>query len=395
MRFQLARRLFVVIMLGVVASPLVTYRPCAWAAAFYNMGALPGTNFPDSSGGGVSPEGGVAVGRCSTTVPGDQPAQWTVTGGLVPLPSDPLYFSGAARDASPVGAYIVGQRQLQSNLHYRGFRYHNGLYTDLGDLPGGTDNTIAMSISYDGRTVVGLGNFSIPQTADEGFIWKEGVGIRGVGFLPGYVTSQALAISGDGNVVVGNSANSAGHGPAVRWTQTDGMSSLGDLPNGTNDSNASATTFDGSVIVGSCLINGTTNEAFRWTQATGMVGLGDLGGGQFYSVATSVSDDGSLVAGYSSTGATVGTGYEAFVWDADHGMRNARLVLTSDYGLNLTGWTLERINAISADGLTWVGDGYDPQGRFRGWVAVVPEPAMSGVAALVTLRCARRSRRHS
>jgi probable HAF family extracellular repeat protein len=357
------------------------------------MGALPGTSFPDSSGGGVSPEGGVAVGRCSTNVPGDQPAQWTLATGLVPLPPDPVYFSGAARDASPGGAYIVGQRQLQTNLHYRGFRYHNGIYTDLGDLPGGTDNTIAMSISYDGRTVVGLGNFSFPQNGDEGFIWKEGTGIRGIGFLPGYVTSQALAISGDGNVVVGNSANSAGHGPAVRWTEAGGMSSLGDLPGGTNDSNASATNVDGSIIVGSCLINGSTNQAFRWTQATSMQGLGDLPGGTFYSVATALSDDGSLVGGYSTTGTTVGTGYEAFVWDAAHGMRNARVVLTNDYGLNLTGWTLERINAISADGLTWVGDGYDPQGRFRGWVAVIPEPAMSGVAAIAALRCVRRQDR--
>ena len=95
MRLPLARRLVVVVVCVVIicatilAGPLVTYRASAWAAAFYNMGALPGTSFPSSSGDGVSPEGGVAVGRCSTNVPGDQPA--TIRAGdkianIIPYP---------------------------------------------------------------------------------------------------------------------------------------------------------------------------------------------------------------------------------------------------------------------------------------------------------------------
>ena len=383
---------------GILVIGTVRFTPSAWAAAFYNLGTLPdATNFPSSAARGVSPDGLLAVGNTSVEVPGGQAAQWTVANGLSVLPRDPAYFSGEAKDASLGGAYIIGQRQLLGNLHYRGFRFHNGAYTDMGDLPGGTVDTIAMAISYDGGTVIGLGNYNRGLGGDQGFIWKESTGIRGIGFLPGYVTSQAIGISGDGNVVVGNSSNSSGHGPAVRWTQAGGMIGLGDLPNGTNDSTAAGASFDGSVIAGSCLINGTTLEAFRWTQAAGMVGLGDLPGGQFYSVATAISDDGTLIGGYSTTGTTVGVGYEAFLWDAIHGMRNFKQVLVTDYGLNLTGWTLDRINGISADGTTFVGDGYDPQNNFRGWVAVIPEPAEVAIVSCMLLgaAAAHRSPRNS
>lgn len=397
MRHPLTRGIVVLILGGVIFDPPITHAPSGWAAqptgpAFYDIGALPGTSFPESFCAGVSPDSLVAVGRCSTTVIGDQPAQWTPATGLTALPNDPLYFSGSARDASLGGAYIAGQRQLQSNLHYRGFRFHNGAYTDLGDLPGGTDNTYPLGISYDGKTVVGLGNYNTGHTGDEGFIWKEGIGIRGIGFAAGYSASQALAVSGDGNVVVGNTADASGNGPGVRWTESGGMIALGDLPGGTKNSNASCVSFDGSVIAGSCLLNNTL-EAFRWTEAASMQGLGDLPGGAFYSVATAISDDGSVVAGYSTTGTAVGVGYEAFVWDASHGMRNVKQVLQDDYGLNLTGWTLDRVNGVSADGNTLAGDGYNPQGRFRGWVAVIPEPTSVALATLVLVRTRMRRAR--
>jgi len=66
---------------------------------------------------------------------------------------------------------------------------------------------------------------------------------------------------------------------------------------------------------------------------------------------------------------------EAFIWDQSNGMRNLKDVLEKSCGLNLTGWKLEHATGISADGLTIVGGGINPDGHPEGWAATIPEPA--------------------
>ena len=74
-------------------------------------------------------------------------------------------------------------------------------------------------------------------------------------------------------------------------------------------------------------------------------------------------------------------------------MRSLNDVLINDFGLgsSLTGWTLYDVLAISADGLTIVGYGDNPDGDTEAWIvsmdsaAVVPEPsslALLGIGAL-------------
>ena len=55
---------------------------------------------------------------------------------------------------------------------------------------------------------------------------------------------------------------------------------------------------------------------------------------------------------------------EPFLWTSADGMRSVMDILTDDYGLgsSLTGWTLNSVSAISADGLTIVGPGTNPDG---------------------------------
>jgi hypothetical protein len=186
-------------------------------------------------------------------------------------------------------------------------------------------------------------------------------------------------------VIVGNSNNGPGR-PTVAFRSTpQGLVPLGDLPGGIEDGNADGVSFDGSTIVGrSNSANGY--EGFRWTEAGGMEPLGDLPGGMFVSTPLDVTDDGSTVVGYSHTGIASGVGEEAFIWDPIHGMRNLKQVLQTDYGLDLTAWTLSRANAISADGRVIIGDGIIG-GRRRGWIAVIPEPTSFGglYVALVVL----------
>ena len=142
---------------------------------------------------------------------------------------------------------------------------------------------------------------------------------------------------------------------------------LGDLPGGNFNSEARGVSADGSVVVGiGCSASGT--EAFRWTQGGGMVGLGDPPGVNFFSSsASAVSADGSVVVG----GSNSASGYEAFIWDSTHGMREVDEVLTA-LGADLTGWTLESADGISADGLTLVGWGTNPGGFTEGWIANLP-----------------------
>jgi len=143
---------------------------------------------------------------------------------------------------------------------------------------------------------------------------------------------------------------------------------LGFLPgDGINfNSRATGVSADGSVVVGfSFSANGT--EAFRWTQGTGIVGLGDLSGGGFFSIATGVSGDGSVVVGIGNAGNS--SSGRAFIWNISQGMRSLQEVLTNDYGLNLTGWTLSEATGISADGLSIVGFGTNPDGFTEAWIA--------------------------
>jgi len=60
-------------------------------------------------------------------------------------------------------------------------------------------------------------------------------------------------------------------------------------------------------------------------------------------------------------------------------MRSLHAVLSNDYGLDLTGWTLSEARDISPDGRVIVGWGINPSGKQEAWIAsldttVIPEP---------------------
>jgi probable HAF family extracellular repeat protein len=92
----------------------------------------------------------------------------------------------------------------------------------LGDLLGGTFESVAWGISGDGSTVVGYGNSA---SGKEAFRFT-GVTMSGLGDLPGGIfSSEARAVSQAGDIIVGQS-NSANGNEAFVWTQTGGMQSL-------------------------------------------------------------------------------------------------------------------------------------------------------------------------
>jgi uncharacterized membrane protein len=54
----------------------------------------------------------------------------------------------------------------------------------LGDLPGGTTESFAESVSADGLTIAGRGNSA---SGPEAFRWTSAGGMQGLGDLPGGV----------------------------------------------------------------------------------------------------------------------------------------------------------------------------------------------------------------
>src|SRR5208337_4431920 len=83
-------------------------------------------------------------------------------------------------------------------------------------------------VSADGSVVVGLSSDTSGNS--QAFRWTESVGMVGLGFLPGGVTSSARAVSADGSVVVGLSSDASGNSQAFRWTESVGMVGLGFPP---------------------------------------------------------------------------------------------------------------------------------------------------------------------
>ena len=301
----------------------------------------------------VSSDGAIVVGTVGTR------ARMWQDGFITSLGYLPGGASGQsfARGISADGLVIVGDSASGSGT--QAFRWENNVMIGLGDLAGGSFYSVAFDVSADGSVIVGMG---YSASGWEAFRWENGA-MTGLGDLPGGAfESSAYGVSGDGSIVVGYSKSEYGT-EAFRWE--DGvMTGLGVLPGGTFYSKARGISTDGSVIVGeSDSASGT--QAFRWENGV-MTGLGYPTGSSF-SEATGVSADGSVVVGcYGKSGWGA-----PFIWDEYNGMRNLEYILAKDYGLVLGGWTLITARAISDDGTTIVGYGYDPHGDDVGWLATI------------------------
>lgn len=322
----------------------------AKAASFEGLGFLSGGSMPYSQALDVSADGSVVVGQSRNAQGDDEAFRWEggVMSGLDDLAGG--RFFSTARGVSAEGTVIVGASI--SDFGLEAFRWEGGAMEGLGGLRVDTFRSVARGVSADGSVVVGTDR---SDSVAEGFRWEDGV-MSGVGFLPDS-GSVANAVSADGLVVVGNSAREA-----FRW-EDGAMTGLGDLPGGNFQSDARAVNADGTVIVGHSFIQFGI-EAFRWENGV-MTSLGDLPGGNIRSEARDVSADGTVVVGRSSSD----SGIEAFLWDAGSGIRSLKKVLTDDFGLDLTGWTLTEATSISADGTVIVGKGRSPDNNEEGWIA--------------------------
>src|SRR5690606_28546713 len=208
------------------------------------------------------------------------------------------------------------------------------------------------------------------------FRWTQEEGMQSLGTLNGGLSSEATGVSADGAVIVGCMYNDAtlNHGKAFRWTQNEGMQFLGSLNEGKR-SWATGVSADGSVIVGYAAEDAKGNQtiAFRWTQNEGMQSLGTLEGGESY--AQGVSFNGSVIVGKSVNDDP----YMAFRWTREKGMESVGELLIEQGLLHPEGMLTE-INAITPNGVVLVGKGEwegqveneENAGQIRAWRAIIP-----------------------
>jgi probable HAF family extracellular repeat protein len=355
--------------LAVVMVLVVAFVPISFstAASFQGLGFLPGVD--NSYAFAVSADGNVVVGYSE-----NEAFRWTASEGirsigflLAEYPIDYSIATGVSAD----GSVVVGEGKLEWCCEPFGPTYEAFYWTEAGGMQGlgvlpdsGYYYSSASGVSADGSVVVGSSKISNEDCA---FRWTIAGGMVSLGDLPGgHTRSNASGVSVDGSVVVGSSESGSGV-EAFRWTESEGMVGLGTLP----ASEALGVSADGSVIIGLSRHSSGGYEAFRWTVSEGMVGLGFLSVGGLMSAALGVSADGSVVVGFSESDPDF---HEAFIWKDGFGMHPLKDVLESTYGLDLTGWTLTSAKGISANGLTIVGYGINPDGHYEAWVAMLEDP---------------------
>jgi probable HAF family extracellular repeat protein len=265
---------------------------------------------PDSEATGVSSDGSVIVGT-SRVDTGDRAFRWTSGGGMLQLGTlscpdvDP---STSAQGVSSDGLGTVGIAAWCSGSSgtLNGALWGGGGtgITDLGDLAGGPgDFSSAEGADADASIVVGIAAAASGQ--NEGFWWD-----GSIHELPGHAgameRSGARATSADGSIIVGYANTSTidtGDLEATVWTGAGytTLTLLGALPGAPSpSSDAMAITSDGSIVVGRARNADYEDVAFLWDSSGGMrelkhvieqeYGL-DIGGWELRA-ATGISDIG-------------------------------------------------------------------------------------------------------
>jgi probable HAF family extracellular repeat protein len=336
---------------------------------------------------GISADGsviaGIAVGDW-VLGPADQPLLWTASGGAQGLgPYKDSQFSWGA-GISGDGTTLIGSAYGSG---IRSFRYLNGNFEELLLPPNGV-GADAYGVNYDGTVITGTLTTDLPgpEYRWSAFRWTPG-GMEDLGLLPQGTYSFGFAVSADGNVITGFGDTPKGE-RAFRWTPGGGLEALPALSK-FDWAGAYSISADGSTVLGY-----SGSQAARWV-GNHVQGLRQLSSDPFaFSVAYTSSGNGSLIGGMATDDAG---DTRAMLWNQHVGMVDLNEWLAGN-GVDLAGWELEYVTAISADGSTLAGIGR-LNGEFQGWIlsdfgAPAPEAAPGwaalGLAGWAVTRSVRR-----
>ena len=256
---------------------------------------------------------------------------------------------------------IAGYGNIAADRH--GFFWSNGVMTDLGHLPGGRDYSKARGINASGQ-VVGVSDIS----GARGFLWSNGV-MTDLGYLnvldTGYSSAYAINDSGQ---VVGYSTDDAFDRYPFLW-QNGVMTSLGKLPGASTEVDAGAAGYginSSGQVVGYCEFPDGPH-AFLWENGT-MTALAALPGGDGTGEALAINASGKVV-GYSGGP----TDDRPVLWEngtiTDLGAPSGKDWDGWAYGINTPGQVVGRSGPV---GFIW-----DPVNGMRDLNAMLP----AGLAA--------------
>jgi len=183
-------------------------------------------------------------------------------------------------------------------------------FVPLGDLPGGSFDSLAQGISNDGGVAVGMSHSDGGIGPEEAFRWTAETGMQGLGSAGGLTVSGAHDTNADGSVIVGTAggpfSDLTGFGLAFRWSGRK-MIPLGLLNPFVPLSRAKGVSDDGAVVAGFSAIGSLSDtDVFRWTAGTGMVRLFASRPAE----AEDISGDGAVIVGFANHAGR----REAFRW---------------------------------------------------------------------------------
>ncbi len=332
-------------------------------ASFKGLGTLDPTAAPAGSwASGVSGDGRTVVGTSYVfdgTSTQTRAFVWTAKKGMTDLglPAGSL-ASASASGVSDDGSLVSGADgfTIGGALEIRNAVY----WSQTGGTPFSkilAEGLAATDVSGDGRIVTGATRIPAPwPVVDKGFALV-GLGtMHKIDTLPGGSYSWLEASSKDGSVFAGW-ADTPDAITAVRWSRDAGLQRLAGQAPGV-PSQANGISADGRTIVGTVNV-----RAFAWTETGLLRMLGELPGGTT-STASDVSGNGGTIVGTADADGRA----SAVVWDGAAGPRAIKDIAENDFGLDLTGWSLQAASAVSDDGRTITGWGINPSGLLEAWV---------------------------
>jgi uncharacterized membrane protein len=277
---------------------------------------------------------------------------WTEASGLTPIGGVTVGTMGGTATISDDGSKISATvTNPNNNLNEMAlYNVSTSNWTYLGGIGGQSDGSVssAWSISGDGSTAVGLGWIGSGAHAIK---WNASDGMVDMGSTVANRSSRANDVNNDGTVIVGWQDAATGFRQGAVWI--DGEQTLITNQSGTPVSEAGAVSGDGNCVVG----GGNNFEAWKWNFDTGISNISHPNSSfSFRGSSTAVNQDGSVIVGFYRPFPGPAVFGEGFIWTEATGRIELNAYVAS-LGMDTQGIIFALPLGISNDGTSIVGLG--------------------------------------